>query len=93
MVKYIRDSLGRFTGMIDDSRSMEFFENNEGLRSMPRLIAFAAFWPSSYVLIVTKDPTIFGIYTTVFALQYLGGKGLDVWEKKKAVAKKEVADA
>lgn len=56
------------------NRWTEFFEAEDGRLSMTRLCVFLAFWPASYVVVVTHDVDALGWYLGAFVLGYVGGK-------------------
>jgi hypothetical protein len=59
-------------------RWVEFFEGENNRLSMMRLTVFGSFFPASYVVVATKNETIFGWFVSVYVLGYVGGKGADV---------------
>lgn len=58
-------------------RFVEFFEGEGGVLSMTRLLCFLSFFPSSYVVIVTKSENALGWYLGAYVLGYVGGKTID----------------
>lgn len=58
-------------------RLAEFFEGEDGILSMTRLLCFLSFFPSSYVVIVTKSENALGWYLGSYVLGYVGGKTID----------------
>ena len=52
----------------------DFFCDEKGSLSMSRLLCFLAFWPASYVVIVTKSSETLGWYLSAYAAAYVGGK-------------------
>jgi hypothetical protein len=64
------------------SRWVEFFEGDGNRLSMTRLSIFITLFPSSYVVIATKDADALGYYLGAYVLGYVGGKANDVWKGK-----------
>lgn len=60
----------------------QFFEGEDGLLSMTRLLCFLSFWPASFVVLVTKSADTLGWYLGAYTGAYIGGKGADVWKKR-----------
>lgn len=61
------------------NRWIEFFEGDNKRLSMTRLTVFLSFFPSSYVLIVTKSENALGWYLGAYVLGYVGGKSADIF--------------
>lgn len=55
-------------------RWIEFFEDEGSHLSMPRLLMFISFWPSTYVVLKTQNENIFGWYLSAYAAAYGVGK-------------------
>lgn len=55
-------------------RFHEFFEDDDKMLSMSRLLCFLSFFPASYVVIITKSVDSLGWYLGAFVLQYVGAK-------------------
>lgn len=55
----------------------EFFEGENGVLSMTRLLCFLSFFPASWVTVKLENENALAIYVGTYALSYLGGKGLD----------------
>ncbi len=66
-------------------RWIEFFEGEDSRLSMTRLTVFMAFFPASYVVIMTLSPDALGWYLGAFVLGYVGGKGADMMGRGKNV--------
>lgn len=58
-------------------RWIEFFEGENGRLSMTRLTCFSAFFPSTYLLIVSGTEMMMLYYLGAFVLGYIGGKGFE----------------
>lgn len=63
-------------------RSIEFFEGDNGLLSMTRLLCFLSFFPASYVVMASKNEGTLGWYLGAFVISYVGGKVTDVYGLK-----------
>ena len=55
-------------------RLVEFFEGDDKQLSMTRLLCFLSFFPSSTVVLMTKDDNALGWYLSAYVLGYVGGK-------------------
>jgi len=62
-------------------RLAEFFEGDDHVLSMTRLLCFLSFFPSSYVVVYTKSDAALGWYLGSFVLGYVGGKGCDAFKR------------
>jgi hypothetical protein len=65
-----------------ESRYIEFFYGDNNLLSMSRLLMFMAFFPSTYVVVATKDVDALGWFLGAYVLGYVGGKGVDAIGRK-----------
>ncbi len=65
-----------------NDRCWEFFEDTDGRRSMARLLCFMSFFPSSYVVMISKNEGTLGWYVGGYVLGYVGGKGCDAYVRK-----------
>jgi hypothetical protein len=52
----------------------QFFQGEEGTSSMPRLLAFMAFFPATYALICIRTSEALGVYLTAYVAQYGAGR-------------------
>lgn len=64
-------------------RWVEFFEGDSNRLSMARLLCFLSFFPSSFVVIDTKDSNALGWYLGAYVVGYVGGKFGDALAKPK----------
>lgn len=64
-------------------RYLEFFQADEGVLSMTRLLCFISIFPASYVLLTNPSEEMLAIYLGAFVASYIGGKGADVMKGKK----------
>jgi hypothetical protein len=62
----------------------EFFEGEDSVLSMTRLLCFLSFFPASWVTIKIQNENALAIYVGTYALSYLGGKGLDAVKRMKS---------
>jgi hypothetical protein len=62
--------LGRRAGKDLMSRFLEFFEDEKGHLSMPRLLMFLSFWPASIIMCRTQNENIYGWYISAYAAAY-----------------------
>jgi hypothetical protein len=58
----------------------KFFEGDDGLPSMPRLIVFASWFPATGVLWYLHNENALSIYLMTFVVQYVAGKGIDAYK-------------
>jgi len=59
------------------TRWIEFFQGDNGVLSMTRLLCFISIFPSSYVVVATKSDDALGWYLGAYVLGYIGGKSAD----------------
>jgi hypothetical protein len=64
-------------------RTLEFFQADEGMLSMTRLLCFISIFPASYVLLTNPSEGMLGFYLGAYVGGYLGGKGADVMRGRK----------
>lgn len=57
----------------------QFFENNQGQKSMSRLLPFMSFFPSTIVVLWLHTEAALGIYIGSYVGGYLGGKCADAY--------------
>lgn len=64
-------------------RWMEFFESDNGRLSMTRLMVFLSFFPASIVVLYDRSDATLAWYLGAYVLGYVGGKGADVFMRRK----------
>lgn len=52
----------------------QFFEGEDGVLSMTRLLCFLSFFPATYMAVKLMTENALTIYVGCYALAYLGGK-------------------
>ena len=65
-------------------RWIEFFEGDNQRLSMTRLLCFLSFFPSSWVVLITRSENALGWYLGAYVIGYIGGKGFDALKSKGA---------
>jgi hypothetical protein len=65
------------------NRWLEFFEGENNLLSMTRLLCFLSFFPSTMVVLWTMSENALGWYLGAYVLGYVGGKGCDALGRNK----------
>ena len=58
-------------------RVIEFFEGENDLLSMTRLLCFLSWFPATYVLVRSESENILGWYLGSYVLGFVGGKASD----------------
>jgi len=56
------------------TKARQFFEGENGVLSMTRLLCFLSFFPASLIAMRLCTETSLSIYVGCYALSYLGGK-------------------
>ena len=60
-------------------RLMEFLEDNDGARSLVRLMFFASFFPATYLACAIKTTEALSVYLATYGLAYGNSK----WAERK----------
>lgn len=55
-------------------RIIEFFEDDQHLLSMTRLLCFLSWFPATYVVVRSENENILGWYLGSYVLGFVGGK-------------------